>query len=535
MNLQEFLHPWMTPSNAVILAAALVALGVLWALRIRDLARQRAANNALQALSEEIFTARSAVELHASLSRSLQELLEVTSVTIYSHSRTGNSLHAVAPAGTDPAVIPLEGSKYLPGLRLAFQQTRPVLMEEPEQVPCPVLWLPMSAEGETTGVLEFRFASFGRRPDENARLSLQHLANQVGIALLLLEQRQLRDEILRGERLGAALELVAGIAAEVQGPVERIRGHAARLLQQNLPPDGDSLARQLSNDAAYASGVIERLVAFGRGAPAEPGPFDLNVLVQSLVEFRRDPWRMLILEPEIQLCAQQLPVFGVQGQLEQALLALLVHAEQSIRSAGTKHIAILTAAQGSQGVLGIELAAEVDELEPNHAHPEFSSMGLAVVRGIVEGHGGVLTVNSAGGRTRFEVRLPLAGPPVAPRVPAAGRPSTRRRLTLMVCMPSETERRRLIEVVAQAGHRAVPAGSAAEALELLERLKFDVVMASSGLTDMHWTELMDRVRAAASGFLLVDTAQVSTGSEMPVVRPPYEPAQLEESLSRVAG
>lgn len=527
------LPEWLTMANAVAVGAAATVGGGLWWMRKRDLARQRSETRELQALTEEMFTARSPEDLHSSLVNTLQHLFEVGAVSIYAHNRAGNSLHAVAPAGVQPGVVPLDSTKPTEGLRLAFQQRESLLVEDPHVFPCPVLWLPMTAEGETKGVMECRFAAFGRRPDQNAKQSLQHLANQTALALVLLEQRRMREDILRGERMGAALELISGIAAEVRVPLERIQSQTDEVKKQALDEHARLLTQQISNDALYAGTLLERLVSFGKSAPAQPALFDWNALVRSLIAFRSDPWRLLILEPDIGLCPQQLPVFGVRGQLEQALLGLLVHAEQSLRKAGARKIRISTEVQGKTGTLSIEFAAALEE--PGLNGVDDSAMGLAVIRGILESHSGSMSLEVHNGCTFIEARLPLAAEATSPALPNAIELAVgpRRSMTLLVCVAGEEERRRAIELAAHAGHRAVPAGSAAESIELLERLRFDVVIASSQLPDMIWTEMVDRVRGYGSAFVLLDVSQSATPPELPVLRPPFELGELEMQLNRL--
>jgi hypothetical protein len=289
----------------------------------------------------------------------------------------------------------------------------------------------------------------------------------------------------------------------------------------------------VSHDAAYARTLLDRLVSFSRTAPTQPAGFDWNSLLRSLIAFRSDPWRLLILEPEVTLCPQQLPVFGVRGQLEQAMLGLLVHAEQSLRKCGGRRIQISTAVEGSHGRLCLEFAADLEsgsggELEPGH-----SAMSLAVIREILGGHGGGMRIESAGGSTRIEAHLPLSGPALPPPATADTPASPLRPLTLLVCVPAEEDRRRLVELSAQAGHRAIPAGSAAETLELLERLRFDAVVASSALSDMIWTDLLDRVQALHAGFVLLDAAQQSVPPDLPVLRPPFNLNELSLQLNRL--
>jgi signal transduction histidine kinase len=527
------LPEWLSASNAAIGGAAAGLLGGLWVLRNRELARFRAEEQAVQSLAGEMLLARSLPELHERMLRVLQGLFDVGAITIYAHNPAGNSLHAVAPAGLEASVASLDAERPADGLRLAFRQRAPIFLEDPRAFPCPVLWLPMTAEEEPTGVLECRFTGFGKRPDQNAKRSLQHVANQAAFAFLLLEQRQMREDILRGERLGAALELISGIASEVRIPLDRIQNHAEEIRQQPADDRARSLSQQVGNDAAYARTLLDRLVSFSRTAPTQPAAFDWNSLLRSLIAFRSDPWRLLILEPEVELCPQQLPVFGVRGQLEQAMLGLLVHAEQSLRKSGGRRIRIVTSVDVSHALLRLEYAADLESAAGGGLDPAHSAMSLAVIRGILEGHGGAMRIENAEGRACIEARLPLSGPALPPPAPADAPASPLRSLTLLVCVPGEEDRRRLVELSAKAGHRAIPAGSAAEALELMERLRFDAVVASSALSDMIWTDLLDRVHTLHTGFILLDAAQQSVPPDLPVLRPPFELSELSLQLNRL--
>lgn len=519
----------ISPATWLVLVAGLAAVGILWGMRLSERARQRRESSALQALSEDIFTARSIQEVHRALTESLSSLFDVGKVAIYAHNQAGQSLNALAPLDAEPAVLPLGDPRSTSGLRHALLNRQAIFIEDPKHYPCPVLWLPMTAEGETTGVLECRFSSFGRKPSDSARRSLQHLANQVAIALLLLEQRQMREEILRGERLGAALELLSGIALEIRGPMERIQ----TMVRELRGAPREEIAA-LESEAEYARRLLERLVSFGRGTPSYPVHFDLSDVVQGLVEFRRDAWRLLILEPSVPEALQQLPVFGIRGHIEQALLGLLVHAEQSLRTTGARQLGLSTEVRQGKGCVAIEFAAPFDPTAAGVAG-ESGAMSLPVVRAIIESHSGSLTVQSNVGTTRIEMLLPLTGS-VAPPVDHIQRSQDPPRMwTLLVCSCEEEQKRELIEIAGAAGYRAVPAASTGEALELMKRFRFDAVVASSQLTDLHWSELYEQARGASAGFILMDATEAGAPAGMPVLRTPLDRSSLDAALARLSG
>lgn len=522
---------WFTPGTVVVLVSAVVVVAILWGMRLREIARQRAETAALQGISEEIFTARNAPELHGILDRSLPSVLDVGHVVVYAHNQAGNSLIAMAPRNANPGVVLLDQPKAPDGPRQAFLERRQIYVEDPNRFPNPVLWVPMTAEGETTGVLECRFSSFNRRPDVTARANLQHLANHVALAIVLIEQRQLREDLLRGERLSAAVELISGIAFELRSPIERIRALAQRgAAAGQLPPE--ALA-QLEAETSIANSVLNRLVSFGKGAQTQPAAFDLNALLESLVAFRADPWRLLIIEPVLSLAEEQLPVLGVRGQIEQAFLGLIVQAEQSLRNAETKTLTLRSEVQGQTGVVWLQFPWSPTGTE---AEGEPGAMSLGVARGIVESHSGRLNVTTAGGFRRFEVVLPLSGPAEARREAATSLHRPTRPLTLLVASASEDERRRVVELLSDCPHRAVPASSLGEALELMERLKFDGLVLSASLSTISWPALMERVRPLGGDVVVLEADGVAPPpAEIPLVSRPFDRDGLNSALARMHG
>jgi CheY-like chemotaxis protein len=517
------------PATLIVLVGALTALGALWYQRQRDMARQRQQNEALQTIFGELFVARSAAEIHRLLMSGLPALYDISAITIYSYNRLGGSLNALAPQQAQPAVVALEDTRSSDGLLGAFRGGAPRYLEDPKQFPCPVLWLPMLAEGERTGVLECRFASFAKRPDQTVRNNLQHLANQVAVALLLLDQREMREEILRGERLGAALELTSGVAAELQASVERIFD-VARQMEGAAPPGPlQNTVMELRKEAGLAVERLERLVAYGRGVNAQPARFELNELVGHLAAFRRGAWRLLILDAEVALCPEQIPLLGSRGQMEQALLAVLVRCEQSLRLASHKHLRISTRVNGNDGVLRVEMDAPLRSETPGDGATEDGLLGLGMVRGTVESHKGQFLVESSGERSVLEIHLPLAGPPGI-RGRLLSETQRKRSLTVLVCTALDETRRRVVESLASEGHRAVPAGCGAEALELAGRLRFDKVLAEPMLADMPWSELMDRLRPTGTGFVLLAHQETLAPAGITVVRAPFDRSALAAAL-----
>lgn len=133
-------------------------------------------------------------------------------------------------------------------------------------------------------------------------------------------------------------------------------------------------------------------------------------------------------------------------------------------------------------------------------------LGLALVRHLVELHGGDVSATSegAGRGARFTVRLPARMVESAPRPKPEAEPRAVDGLhdfsdvtTLIVDDDQET-REVFAELLMLHGSRVLSVGSTAEAYELIQRLPIDVVVMDIGLPNESGFSLLKRIRALES-------------------------------------
>ncbi|MBW4442773.1 MAG: PAS domain-containing protein [Plectolyngbya sp. WJT66-NPBG17] len=126
-------------------------------------------------------------------------------------------------------------------------------------------------------------------------------------------------------------------------------------------------------------------------------------------------------------------------------------------------------------------------------------LGLAIVRHLVELHGGAITATSDGAElgATFTVTLPLMS-----MQPTAKGNTDRSDLLLdlsgmqVLVVDDEPDSRDFIAfVLEQAGAQVKTATSAAEAFEILTRLQFDMLLSDIGMPDMDGYMLMQQIRA----------------------------------------
>ena len=107
----------------------------------------------------------------------------------------------------------------------------------------------------------------------------------VGVERDMTEDLALRDQLVHSERLSAIGELIAGVAHEINNPLQTIIGCTELMLDE---PDGtnrDDL-ELVRKEAMRAGQIVRNLLAFARRGVSDRAPIDLNDLVRATAELR---------------------------------------------------------------------------------------------------------------------------------------------------------------------------------------------------------------------------------------------------------
>jgi CheY-like chemotaxis protein len=377
----------------------------------------------------------------------------------------------------------------------------------------------------------------------------QHLANQMGLAVKLLQQRSFREQLSRSEKLAAVGRLISGVVNDLQTPLEAISSMADSALEQQTGPPGHELL-VIASEARRASAIVTRLVSFVQPEHAQAEPVDLNILLRNLMQFREHEWKACGIQLRNLTKDKPLYVLGSQGQLEQVFLNLFVHAEQSLEEAPEKWIKVRADRLAHRVFIEIGYSASLQRAAPADgsapegisSQGEAATLGLDVCRSIVAGHSGELRISSSGQESLFEIELPSIAPEQLPKpaAPAEAAPSSRR-WTALLLEPEEFVERKLVEWLANRGYRVVPVRSSEVGLDLVQRMRFDVVLCSTHLAGLSWVEFFDRIRGRVGAFTLLAEAfsqDLSThfrGEGRYVLQKPIEQNQFDRTLAAVEG
>ncbi|HZT31203.1 MAG TPA: GAF domain-containing protein [Bryobacteraceae bacterium] len=508
----------VSPIGVIAAGGLLVLMGFIWWTREQRLRTQREVLRRAYQLGEEILGAGSEADILKRTSVMVPEIFGVSGCRLYLHNRANKTLEvgdpargmqrvsvplAAPPNGTQAGAVACFHYRTLLSIPDAAHSPFPLTAKDGTRTPKSLLFVPMFAQGDIVGVLELdqcdRMRDFS--PDERALA--QHLGNQIGVAIRLLEQRSVREQLFRTEKLAAVGRLLSGVVEELQAPLASI----SRISESTLADrdrGGNGLV-QLATEARRASDIVARLVSFAGAEQAQAKPVEINQLLRSLVEFREREWKARGIRVRDLTTQERLLVLGSQGQLEQVFLNLLVYAEQALADAHEKLIVVRTSLLAKRVLVEISYSGPPEVPDPFAAGSDEGAPGLGVCSSIVAGHGGeVRLVQVAGGDPRFEIELPWT-PRERPEAKAIGVGGAPRQqlATVLLIEPDPAAERQLSGLLAARGCRVVPVQNTDAGLDLAQRLRFDVVLCSVHAPGLNWVEFSERVQSRVGAFALL--------------------------------
>jgi GAF domain-containing protein/CheY-like chemotaxis protein len=499
---------------AVVIGVLSLCGFVVWG-RDRRLRQQRETLRKTYKLGEEILGLSSTQSILNRLSETLPRILDVTRVQLYVYNRASKTLETVSgdtgvatsintsspPAGTAAGAVACFHYHTLLVIPDIDRSPFPMGNKGTEGAPRSMLFVPMLSHGEVIGVLELDQDNRARDFSSDEQELAQHLGNQIGVALRLLDQRSVQEQLFRTEKLAAVGRLISGVVAELETPLSSISDLANRALERARLGPAEREVAAIASEAQKAAGMVARLVSFAAAEQGDARAVSVGALLASLIEFREGDWKA----SGIRVCdltsRDPLFVLGSQGQLEQVFLNLLVHAEQCLTAAPQKLITIRTS------VFAKRLLVEITFTAPaGSSTVEDTAAVLGVTRSVIVGHGGeVRLIDKNNDDPRFEVELPLIAKERAASIaaPAANGPAPEypQGLTALMIEPDDNAQRQLLGLLATRGFRVVPVTNADNGLELAHRMRFDVALCSVHAPGLNWVELSERMhpRAELSG------------------------------------
>jgi len=245
----------------------------------------------------------------------------------------------------------------------------------------------------------------------------------------LLEKRNAdQARILHQDKMMSLGRLAASVVHEINNPLSGILNYL-RLMTRVLnrgPLDAEHQAKfesyleLVESETDRCSRIVSSLLTFARKTPPAFTPIDFTDLMTRTLVLSQHRLGLSDITVTQHIDPDLPPVKGDFNQLQQCLINLIFNALDAMPQGGTLDLSIKARAGGRGVCLSVrDSGAGIAPADQNHIFEPFFTtkgegggvgLGLSTVYGIMESHGGTVTVNSKPGHgATFVLKLPSAG------------------------------------------------------------------------------------------------------------------------------
>jgi two-component system NtrC family sensor kinase len=378
----------------------------------------------------------------------------------------------------------------------------------------------------------------------------------------ITEKKRASEEVVRQremlhqrEKLAALGSLLAGVSHELNNPLSVVVARAA-ILEERDDPATREAASKIRAAAERCARIVRTFLAMARQQQPERVPVEIREVVSAALDITGYTLKTSSIEVKLDLAEHVPPVLADADQLHQVFMNLIINAQQALQDhppprklslssrfdPGANAIRIAVADNGP----GIPEPVQKRIFEPYFTTKPLgmgTGVGLAVCLGIVEAHGGTLTVRSGDGLgTVFTIVLPvgsLDGSRDAQSKPLNPRAARR---SALVVDDEVGVRETLAEILMSSGHRVVAVASGREALERMGEERFDVILTDIRMPDLdgralyreierRWPERTSQVVFVSGDTLTSNLRAFAEESGRPVIEKPFLPSEVRRVVA----
>jgi signal transduction histidine kinase/ActR/RegA family two-component response regulator len=332
---------------------------------------------------------------------------------------------------------------------------------------------------------------------------------------LLQSVQEARDAAEKANQLKD--EFLATLSHELRNPLNVILGYSELLLRMKEIEQSPRLVQMgeaLRRNAQSQSQLINDLLDLSR---LQRGKISLNqetvslpAIIDNAVETVRTDAATKGVEIRVHPSEQLLLVEGDRLRLQQIAWNILNNAVKFTPSGGSIDISLNN--EGERAAFVVKDTGQgIDPSFLPHVFEMFRQadgsnrrrhggmgIGLALVRQLVQLHGGTISAESSGSNrgSRFIVRLPLLSEAesLAVSAPAAPKLNVFAEKSFLILDDSEDSIAMMSELLKLAGAHVVTATNGVEALRIASENEFDVILSDISMPEMDGFEFLERLR-----------------------------------------
>lgn len=332
------------------------------------------------------------------------------------------------------------------------------------------------------------------------------------------ELQSVREQLLQAQRMESIGHMAGGIAHDFNNMLTAILGYI-ELAQRVVDPQSraygflESAIRSIDRAAEFT----RQLLIFPRRQPLQLRPLSINAIVQEALQFAQR-WLPSHIRVQTFLADNLWLIEGDSAQLLQVLNNLFLNARDAMPSGGTLTVetqnveidseyvrthyevvpgeyVLLSVSDTGEGIPPNAINRIFEPFYTTKPQGQGTGLGLTVVYGIVKQLGGHIWVYSERGKgTTFKLYFPrLVDEHVAPALKMPPPVIERGSETILVVEDESDVRAVAVETLTHYGYTVFSASTPAEALQLAEKQRFDLLVTDVVLPTMSGCELADLI------------------------------------------
>ncbi len=283
-------------------------------------------------------------------------------------------------------------------------------------------------KGEAVSNFETRILATGGREIRVAFATSSLMAAEgevegvIAIGQDLTIVRELERRVIHAEKLATLGQLAASVVHEINNPMTAVATYAHALLARtygnpNAEPGDQEKFKKILENSDRVLKFTRDLVSYARPAQDRPERVELQPLLETAIGFCDH----VLAHHGVKVERSFSPVpriAAVKGNLVQVFVNLITNACHAMSAGGVVHLStgveagevVVRVRDSGVGIAPQDLARIFEPFFTTKTDGKGTGLGLSIVQGIVENHGGDISVQSEiGVGTVFTIRLPSAG------------------------------------------------------------------------------------------------------------------------------
>jgi len=442
--------------------------------------------------------------------------------------------------------------------------------------------IPLLVDGKLFGTLVVSRLSEAFTPSEceflhtlseHVALAAHQAQLHAELAKAYNDLQQTQQTVMQQERLRALGQMASGIAHDINNALSPIVGFADLLVRGEtaLSNNGKKYLQYIKTAGDDITHIVARLREFYRQRDSKEALQSLNIndLARQVIDMTRPRWRDIpqsrgvMIEMRTDFDANLVSLVGIESELREALTNLILNAVDAIANGGTITMRTRVGSRGNSN-LPTHVLLEVsdtgsgmsEETRKRCLEPFYSTkgkrgtgLGLAMVYGVMERHGGQIEIESEQGRgTVVKLIMPIrrlsGADPVTPDTGELPSPLN------ILCIDDEPLLRELLrELLEREGHRVSVADGGQSGVDEFRaaangQRPFDVVVTDLGMPYFDGRQVVKTIKQESPQTPIIMLTGWGTfmkeDGDMPeevsgILTKPPRSNELREMLRRVGG